>query len=438
MNPLTESKRLPDMDILCIDIKSFYASVEAVDRNLDPLTARIAVLSHQSGQTTGGSLVLAASPVVKKEYGVKLGTRMFQIKPTMNIIMAEPRMDLYVKMNDRINKIFRQFTDDQHWMAYSIDESFVDITESHSIFHGASNMEIAEMIQDKVKKETGLICTIGIGTNMLMAKLAMDNEAKRQPPWRAEWDYSDVETKLQSINPMTEFWGIGNAYNIRLERMGIKSIRQLAHTDIYKLLKNFGIMGEQLYYNAWGIDYSDLERRYVPRKISKGFGNSQILMHDYLIPQQIEVVIREIADQVASRLRKASYAAEIISLSIGYSSSEDAGTGGFSTQIHMNPTNSTRGIQDAAILLFYRKWDRNSAVRQIGIRMAKVSTMSALQLNLFENPNYTINRLKLDQVIDEIRSRFGHKAAMYASSKIKGATALQRSGLIGGHASSGE
>ena len=397
MNPLTESKRLPDMDVLCIDIKSFYASVEAVDRNLDPLTARIAVLSHQSGQTTGGSLVLAASPVVKKEYGVKLGTRMFQIKPTMNIIMAEPRMDLYV------------------------DESFVDITESHSIFHGASNMEIAEMIQDKVKKETGLICTIGIGKNMLMAKLAMDNEAKRQPPWRAEWDYSDVETKLQSINPMTEFWGIGNAYNIRLGRMGIKSIRQLAHTDIYKLLKNFGIMGEQLYYNAWGIDYSDLERRYVPRKISKG-----------------EVVIREIADQVASRLRKASYAAEIISLSIGYSSSEDAGTGGFSTQIHINPTNSTRDIQDAAILLFYRKWDRNSAVRQIGIRMAKVSTMSALQLNLFENPNYTINRLKLDQVIDEIRSRFGYKAAMYASSKIKGATALQRSGLIGGHASSGE
>lgn len=194
--PLDNKQLLPVHDVMCIDCKSFYASTEAIKRGEHPLSAKIAVMSREE---SSGGLILAASPFSKQVYGVKLGTRRFEINDDMDLEMVEPHMADYVALNYKINQIYRQFTDDNHWFPYSIDESFIDVSHSHKLF--GSNVQIAKMIQDKVFKETGIITTIGIGQNPLLAKLALDNAAKKKAPWLAEWDYDDVPTTIWQIKP---------------------------------------------------------------------------------------------------------------------------------------------------------------------------------------------------------------------------------------------
>ncbi|WP_020487396.1 Y-family DNA polymerase, partial [Lacticaseibacillus paracasei] len=296
--PLDDPTRLPVHDIMCIDCKSFYASVEAIRRGIHPLAADIAVLSK--GDSPGG-LVLAASPNCKKRYHVGLSTRRFQLRDDMQVELAEPRMADYIRKNYGINRIYRQFTDDAHWYPYSVDESFIDVTHSHNLF--GSNEEIATQIQKKVFDQFGIITTVGIGQNPLLAKLALDNEAKKSTPWQATWTYDRVPETIWKLHDLADFWSIGNRTAKKLNAIGIHNLYDLAHTDRALLHQRFGVLGDAMYFHAWGIDYSDLTRRYLPRAENKGYGNSQVLMRDYTQSREIEVVLSEIADQVAGRLR---------------------------------------------------------------------------------------------------------------------------------------
>lgn len=183
--PFDDPTHLPVHDIMCIDCKSFDASVEAIRRGEHPLGAKIAVLSNEE---SAGGLILAASPLTKQNYGVKLGARRFELIDQIDIELVEPRMADYVRKNYGINKVFRQFTDNAHWYPYSIDESFIDVTHSHKLF--GTNEEIAEALQKKVFDEFGVVTTVGLGQNPLLAKLALDNEAKRAEPWRRDLDLS--------------------------------------------------------------------------------------------------------------------------------------------------------------------------------------------------------------------------------------------------------
>ncbi|EPC77855.1 ImpB/MucB/SamB family protein [Lacticaseibacillus paracasei subsp. paracasei Lpp221] len=203
--PLDDPTRLPVHDIMCIDCKSFYASVEAIRRGIHPLAADIAVLSK--GDSPGG-LVLAASPNCKKHYHVGLSTRRFQLRDDMQVELAEPRMADYIRKNYGINRIYRHFTDDAHRYPYSIDESFIDVTHSHSLF--GSNEEIATQIQKKVFDQFGIITTVGIGQNPLLAKLALDNEAKKAAPWQATWTYDRVPETIWQLHDLADFWSIGS------------------------------------------------------------------------------------------------------------------------------------------------------------------------------------------------------------------------------------
>lgn len=425
--PLSDPTKLPRHDVMCIDCKSFYASCEAVARGEDPLSANIAVLSREE---SSGGLILAASPYTKQEYGVKLGTRKFELKPAMDINLVEPHMARYIQKNYEINLIYRQFTDDAHWFPYSIDESFIDVGASHKIF--GSNFKIAQAIQKKVKAETGIVTTVGMGENPLLAKLALDNAAKRKAPWIARWTYANVPETIWKIPNLTDMWGIGNAYANKLRSFGIYSVYDLAHADVNMLKRRLGVMGEQLYYHAWGIDYSLLERRYLPRSKSKGYGNSQVLMKDYTDSHEIELVLREIADQVSTRLRKDNVECEIVQIEIGFGEPDAKGRGHYSTQMHIQPTNSSRGLQNAVKYLFEKSWNKQM-LRSLGVRASKLSIPQAMQLDLFEDPDMQLQSMKLDTVIDKIRNRYGFKALMRASSLSEGATALARTDLVGGH-----
>lgn len=425
--PFDDPSRLPVRDIMCIDCKSFYASTEAIRRGEYPLAAKIAVLSRAQSE---GGLILAASPDTKRDYGVKLGTRRYELRPDMDIELAAPHMSDYIRLNYRINQIFRQFTDDQHWFIYSIDEAFIDVTHSHKLF--GSNGEIAAAIQKRVFEQTGIVTTVGMGPNPLLAKLALDNAAKVAAPWRACWGYQDVPQTVWQIKSLTDFWSIGTKTADKLERMGIHSVYDLAHADRRKLKQRFGVLGDALYFHSWGIDYSDLAKRYVPRAASKGFGNSQVLMRDYTTLDDIETVLFEIADQVATRLRKHQVQGEVVGISVGFAEPDEHGKNGWSAQTKIDPTNRTNDLIRAVRYLLRRRWAGN-ALRSVGVRVNRISEPSTLQLSLFADAHQQAVDLRLEQTIDEIRARYGYKAIVRGYSKTKGGTAIERSTLVGGH-----
>lgn len=413
----------PKRDLLCIDVKSFFASVESVKRRIHPLESYIVVMSNPD---LDGGLVLASSPRVKKEYGIKTGSRRFEIPKNSKIQIVEPRMKLYIKVNMMINEIFREFVSDEDIHIYSIDESFLDVTHSHALY--GNTYEIAKKIQQTIWQRLNLVTAIGIGDNPLLAKLALDNEAKHKHNFIAEWRYGDVQETIWKIHPITDMWGIGERTANQLYKMSIDSVYRLSQYDVKALKRVQGIIGEQLFYHAHGIDQSILSEKYIPQ--SKGYGKSQILKRDYVNQYEIEVVIREMADDLSARLRRHNAEAGVIHLYIGYS--KDIIDTGFSHQMKIYPTSSNTRIIETCLEIF-RKYYTKQPVRQIAISCKKVEYKKSLQLNLFETPEKTIHTENLEVVVDRIREKYGFNAIVHASSLTKGGTAIQRSRMVGGH-----
>lgn len=417
----------PRRDIMCIDAKSFFASVEAVERGHHPLKARIAVVSKPNNQ---GGLVLASSPLIKKEYGVKTGTRIYEIPRKANIEIVEPRMALYLEKNLEILRIFKQFVADNDVHVYSIDESFLDVTKSHSLF--GSTHEIALQIQRNVWRELGLVLTVGIGDNPLLAKLSLDHQAKHDEAnsFIAEWRYEDVPNTIWKIDKLSDFWGIGSKTEAKLNWINIHNIYDLSQYDLQYLKKKFGIMGEQMFFHSHGIDRTVLSDTYIPKSTS--FSKNQILNRDYVIKHDVEIVIREMTDENAARLRKHKLMTGVISLCIGYS--RDIEQGGFSRQMKIEPTDSSKVLKDY-ILIIFNKYYEDLPVRVVSVSFGKLKPKQSLQLNLFEPFEETIQDEELDRAIDFIRKKYGYTSLLHASSLLSGGMAKYRDKLLGGHRS---
>lgn len=415
----------PRRDILCIDIKSFFASVEAVERKEHPLEARIAVISKPDNN---GGLVLAASPKVKKEYNVRIGTRVYEIPKHANIDIVEPRMSLYLKKNLEVVEIFKQYVAAEDLHIYSIDEAFLDVTASHSLF--GSTREIATKIQRQIAEELKLIATIGMGDNPLLAKSALDHAAKNDPAnwYQAYWRYEDVEDTIWKITNLTDFWGIGSRTEEKLNHLGIYTLYELAQYDLSTLKQHFNVIGEQLFFHAHGIDRTILSDRLIHKENS--FSKNQILNRDYTSFYDIEVVIRELIEENALRLRKQHLTTSTVKLTIGYS--KHATQSGFSHQMAIEATDSTKKLTKYILYLF-KKHYQSYPVRIINVTFARIKPKHGHQLSLFEDLKDVLKDERLDQVIDLIRQKYGYTSLLHASSLIKNGMAIQRSKLLGGH-----
>jgi len=412
-----------------IDSKSFYASVESVELGLNPLRSILVVMSEQAN--TNGGLVLAASPMAKKNLGASNIMRQRDLPRDKKLIIVHPRMNLYIQENLRINSIYREYTTEEKLLAYSIDESLLDVTDTWAFF-GDSPEIVARKIQERVRKETGIYLTVGIGDSPVLAKIALDIEAKHAPNLMGVWHYADVPKKLWPITQLNDIWSIGKRTALKLNNMGVNSMYDLAHQDPYVFRAKMGIVGEQLYALSWGIDRSDLTEVIVPK--SKSYSNSQVLPRDYHKREEIEIVIREMVDQVASRIRFHQKQATIVSLFIGYSyaESEKQSSHGFRKQLRIDATNDTRKLMEIMIQLFEQNW-HGEVIRHIGIDYSGLIDAMGIQLDLFRQPEQQINTNKIDQVVDELRQRFGTTAIMRAMSKLEGGTAIDRANLVGGH-----
>lgn len=411
---------LPNRSISCIDMMSFYASCIAVLHDLDVRTVPIAVIGNLEQK---GSVVLAASPAMKKRFGVKTGTRLFEIPNHPDIKIFEPKMQYFLEMSMAVTEILHKYVPPEAVHVYSVDESFIDLTGTEKLW-GPPEHTIKE-IQKEILETLQLHSTAGMGPNMLMAKLALDLDGKKIG--FAKWTYDDVQTKLWPVSPLSEMWGIGRQVEKTLNNMGITSIGQLARTPLELLEDKFGIMGNQLFHHAHGIDLSELGATVIERQIS--YGKSQILMRDYNKIEDVKAVILEMCEDVAKRARDTFQAARTISLGIGYS--KNAFGGGFqrSRTIH-DATNDTMKIYGVCLDLLKENYNRNP-VRHISISISKLEDEQSMQLSLFEKDNW--KKRKLATAMDNIRNRYGSAALLRAVSYTPAGTAVKRSKMVGGH-----
>ncbi len=415
---------LPNRIILCVDLRSFYASVSCIKLGFDPLHTKLAVVGDVN---RNGSIVLAATPPLKA-MGVKKMARLYEIPRQKDILIVNPIMGTYIKCSNYITKLALQYVPIEDFHQYSIDEFFMDITDSIHLF-ARNPHEFAFQFKREIYEHTRIECTIGIGPNLLMSKVALDIEAKQSTDGIAYWKYEDVPTKLWIIRPLSKFWGISHKTETKLNRKGIHSIGDLANYPLKYLKQSFGVIGEELHLHSHGIDFSRISEKYVPATTS--IGKSQILMRDYTI-EEFPIILLEHTEEVCYRLRQQNKLARTVHFSVGYSKNNAGGIR--KTHSLSRPTNLTMDIYHICTYFLHQQYT-GEPIRSINISLTNLIQEGEEQISLFDDVTKREQEVKLTKVMDEIRTKFGKNSILRGISYTHSATARHRNTLIGGHKS---
>lgn len=410
-------------NILCIDLKNFFASCECIERKLDPFSIPLVVANTNHGS---GALTLAISPYLKI-LGLKSRGRLYEIPNNIKYMIVNPRMSLYIKKSKEVISIYLKYVSKEDLHVYSIDEAFLDLTNYKKMYN-KTDEEIAKIILDDILKTTGLTATCGIGPNMLIAKLAMDLEAKKNKSFIAKWNYDDIKTKLWPVSPLSKMWGIGSRMEKNLNNLGIYTVGDLALYDKKKLKNKFGVIGEELWNNANGIDESIISENSY-KTYEKSYSLSQVLFKDYN-EYNIEIIIKEMVETICSKLRQNKKECQVVSLGISYSKEV---TGGFRHSIKLdNSTDNKTTIFNYCMILFERYYDF-LPIRKVNISLGHLTTKKYIQLNMFESFEEKICDDKYNLCIDNIKNNFGKNSVLNATALLKDSTIKDRNNKIGGH-----
>jgi len=499
---------------IAIDLKSFYASVECIERGLDPMTTNLVVADESRTEKT---ICLAVSPSLKA-YGISGRARLFEViqkvdlanaqrrrnmhgqKPAgtsyddnelknnpalaISYIVAPPRMAHYIAYSTKIYEVYLKYIAPEDIHVYSIDEVLIDATNYLAAYKMTAH-ELAMTMIRSVLQTTGITATAGIGTNLYLAKIAMDIVAKRMPPDRdgvriAELDEMSYRQQLWHHRPLTDFWRVGRGYASKLESCGLYTMGDIARCSIGKpseyynenlLYKLFGINAELLIDHAWGyepVTISDI-KNYKPRTNSICSGQVLQVPYDF---NQARRVVHEMADMLALDLFDKELVTDQIVLTVGYdienlddSQRRKNYTGEITTDRYgrkipkhahgtenlKNPTSSSKLIIEATLQLYDRIMNEKLLVRRITITANRVVHENTLdkgggseQLDLFTDYNALEKeqqkeslRLEKERCIQKatihIKNKFGKNALIKAMNLEKDATALKRNDQIGGH-----
>lgn len=410
-------------NIICIDLKSFFASVECIERGLNPFTTPLVVCDP----TKDGAITLAVTPYMKK-FGIKGRTRVFEIPKNIKYIKVPPRMRLYQEKSKEVIKIYLDYVAPEDLHIYSIDECFLDVTNYLNLYK-KTDYELALDILNSIFKNTGLTATAGIGPNLLLAKVAMDIEAKHNFDNIAKWEYKDVENKLWQIRPLSKMWGIGPRMESHLNDMGLYKVGDIAKYSKEKLRCQFGVLGEELWYHTNGIDLSKISDLNKHEAKEKSISHSQILFKDYY-DYNITIIIYEMIDVLCRRLRSINQLCGRIGFGCGYSKKIG---GGFYHSVKLDVHTNDENIIYKICMTIFDKYYRNYPIRKISLSFSSLILDNKLQLNLFESYEETESKKNINKVIDEIKSRFGNNAILKTSSLLSDSTIRERNQKIGGH-----
>ncbi len=463
---------------IAIDLKSFYASVECVDRGLDPLTTNLVVADESR---TDKTICLAVSPSLKA-YGIGGRARLFEVKQKargVNFIIAKPRMAHYIEVSTKIYGIYLKYIAQEDIHVYSIDEVFMDVTAYLGSYKMTAHQLAMKMIRD-VLSQTGITATAGIGTNMYLCKVAMDIMAKKAPADKdgvriAELDEMTYRRELWDYRPITKFWRVGHGIAQKLALYGIDTMGKLARMSeqneelLYRL---FGMNAELLIDHAWGWESCTMEAVKAYRPESNSFSSGQVLQEPYNF-KKARVVIREMAEGMALDLVRKQMVTDQLVLTVGYDAenlTNPAIRAKYHGEITTNhygklvpkhahgtfnfekPTSSSRLIMEGTAELFDRCVNPDLLIRRMNLTTNHVVPESSVsekvkppqQLDLFtdyealrrerqEKQARLDKERRMQEAQLKIKQRFGKNAILRGLNFDEGATAKERNKQIGGH-----
>lgn len=430
---------------IAIDLKSFYASVECVERGLDPLKAKLVVAD---ATRTDKTVCLAVSPALKA-LGVGGRDRLFQVLkkvPRDSFLIAPPRMQKYIEVSSTIFAIYARYIAPEDIHVYSIDEAFLDVT-SYLKTYEMSAHQLARTIVKDVLGHTGITATVGIGENLYLAKVAMDIVAKHLPGDSdgvriAELDELSYREKLWTHTPLTDFWRIGQGYAKRLSGLGIHNMGELARyslTGYEKLYRAFGINAELLIDHAWGYEPTTIYDIKHYHAKNHCLCSGQVLHRAYSKPEAY-TIITEMADGLALELTEKHLLTDQIILDIGAQLHDSQFHGSFNLS---DFTSSSTEIISAFQKLFNRLAPADLQIKKLSLTANHLLPNTEniekplRQLDLFTNTQKTEQQteqnLRLQQATLEIQRRYGKNALLKGTNFRSGATTIERNSQIGGH-----
>ncbi len=411
---------------LCVDLKSYYASVECVERGLDPLTAKLVVADPERTEKT---ICLAVSPAMKA-LGVKNRCRVFEIPEHIEYIMAKPRMALYMEYAARIYGIYLRYAAAEDIHVYSIDEVFMDITD-YCGARGLSPRGFATELLGAIYRETGLTATCGLGSNLYLAKIALDIMSKRTPDHIGVLTEQSYREELWDHRPLTDFWRIGPGTERRLARLGIRTMGGVAAANEDVLYKVFGIDAELLIDHAWGREPTTMADIKSFRPQSRSLTRGQVLISDYSYDKG-RIVVREMAEDLALDLFAQGLEAKSVDLSLGYTyrAEKKPAHGSIALELH---SSSVRQLADTAQELYDRIMPREDTIRRINLCYGGLRERGVRQYELFRGAEEQRREERLQQAVLDIRRKYGKNGLVKCMDLQEGATAIERNRQIGGH-----
>lgn len=390
-----------DKVIFHIDVNSAFLSWEAVYRihhmggKLDLRNVPSAV----GGDVTKRHGIILAKSIPAKKYNIQTGEPVTEaLRKCPGLILVPPNYNLYQKSSEAFISILKQYSPTVE--QYSIDEAYVDMTGTESLF-GKPEV-VANMIRERVYNELGFTVNIGISSNKVLAKMASD--FKKPNLVHTLWP-EEITEKMWTL-PVSELFFVGRATFKKLGGIGIKTIGELAQTNLSIIKSHFGKHGEVIWSFANGIDFSAVEPVAPP---NKGYGNSTTIAFDVTDSNTAKLVLLSLAETVSARLRADNVKISVISVGI-----RDYNLEYYSHQkMLIAPTNITTEIYDSACNVFDEMWDK-VPIRHLGIHTNHVTSESSRQLNIFDKMDYE-KLEKLDRAVDDIRKRYGIDSIKRAS-----------------------
>lgn len=440
--------------------------MECVDRGLDPLTTNLVVADESRSD---GTICLAVSPSLKA-LGVPGRPRLFEVKErlaqikaltgkTVEYITAMPRMARYLEVSSQIYGIYLQYLSAQDIHVYSIDEAFMDLTPYLHLYGKTAHELVVSMIRE-VLHQVGITATGGIGTNLYLAKIAMDITAKKMPADKdgvrvAELDEFSFREKLWDHQPLTDFWQIGPGIAARLARMGIHTMGDLARLSLENeevFFREFGVDAEILIDHAWGIESCGMEQIKAYKPSTKSLANGQVLPRAYSW-EEGRLAVKEMTEQVVLGLVEQGYVAEGVTLYVGYQILSRESASAYHGPIKVNyygrkvppsvhgtgklgaPTASLSRITQAVLQLYERLVDKKLPVRRMSIAAIRLSPAEEVppQLSLYPEQQNDQRETSLLRTAVGLHKRFGKNSLVRGMDFLDAGTTRERNEQIGGH-----
>ena len=409
----------------CIDMKTFYASVECAERGLNPFETNLVVADLTRGKN---ALCLAISPKMKAQ-GVKNRCRLSDIPDSIKYDAAPPRMQLYIDYAADIYSLYLKYFDPADIHVYSIDESFIDVT-SYLGAYKKSPKELAVFIMNEIAEKLHIPSTAGIGTNLYLAKIALDITAKHAKDHIGYLNEELYRETLWDHKPITDFWQIAGGTARRLEKYGITTMRGIANFPEDILYKTFGINAELLIDHAWGRESCRISDIKNYKTKSKSVSFSQILPRDYAY-EEAKTVMIEMAYNGCRELMKRKVITRKVWVGIGYSKNRHESTAASMKLFSASALPSK--LKPAVEAAFEKAAIRDIPIRRLAICFGDVCDEGCEGYDLFTDWNSIEREKSREKAVLEITEKHGKNAVLRGVNYFEGATQRERNEMIGGH-----